>query len=114
MSRYQTPELTADGRSGTQSLNNTPRGGGASLKKTVAVIGDFGGGTATLQQSLDNGVTWFDVLDTETPVRGAIIFEENKSLKVEIASDALNPTLLSINLVNSTNPSLIFYIHDAT
>lgn len=111
MAKSQTPAVTADGRSGEITLYNRPRGGGASLKKTIFITGTFGSGTATLQISDDGGTDYVDVLDN---VGAAVTFTANKAVNVEIASDAVDPVLLTFNLAGATSPNLVMTVYDAS
>lgn len=112
MAKYQADPLNADGRSDAFRIYNGPRKNGASITKRASVQAtDFGGGTATLQISDDDSATWIDVLDASGSV---VTFAANKSVLVDLPSDAENPSLISINLAGSTNPSnVVFTIFDA-
>ena len=108
-SQIQNP-LTADGRSDHLTIKNTPRQNGSNITKTVFVTGTFGSGTATLQASIDSGVTWFDV----TNASGAVEFTENSGVNIDIASDPQNPVIVAINLAGATSPNLILTVFDAS
>ena len=101
--------LTANGRSDTLTVKNSPRGNGSNITKTIFVTGDFRTGTATLQATLDDGTTWFNV----TNASGNVEFTEDSGVNIDIASDAENPVKVAINLTGATSPNLILTVFDA-
>lgn len=109
MARNQTAALTADGRSEAIRIYNARgRGGGAVLQTVVVQGSSFGGGTATLQITADEGTTWIDVTDDTGT---AVTFTANGARNTTIASDAENPLELSINLAGATSPNISLIVY---
>ncbi|MHC4051494.1 hypothetical protein [Bradyrhizobium sp. 25ACV] len=84
--------LTANG---TTSPTFWPGGSG-----TFSATGTFGGGTAKLQMSPNNGVTWIDV---DRNGDTYVTFTANGQGGFELA-----PCLLRVSLTGATSPSLSF------
>ena len=85
------------------------RGEGAGgIKRTLSIYGTFGGGTATVQVSSDNGTTWITVTDSA----GDIAVTANAVRNVDIVSTSYGeddgPMLISVLLAGATSPVLTF------
>ena len=109
MAKFSSTPLTADGRSEVYNVYN-PRGRDNSTALNVSVYGTFGGGTAALEYSPDQGTTWFPLTDS---LRAAVEFTQNEVILIpHITSDSNEPVSLSINLTGSTSPNLVFEVTD--
>jgi hypothetical protein len=89
-------------------LNITDNGATAPFKwssgrGTFTAWGDFGGGTATLQMSPDNGTTWINV---DHPGDTYCTFTANGEGGFE-----LTPCFLRVNLTGATSPNLTFRVN---
>lgn len=67
---------------------------------TFSAWGTFGGGTAKLQQSPDNGTTWIDV---DRAGETYVTFSVNSEGGFE-----LSPCLIRVSLAGATSPSVSF------
>lgn len=68
-------------------------------RATIVVWGDFGGGTAALQMSPNNGVTWIPVIPTVATsftANGMANFQINISCKIRV--ELTGATLPNLNI----------------
>jgi len=110
MARY-IENLDADGRTGLITVVS-PRSGGDSTRMSIFVQGTFGGGTAALEVSADDGTTWIPVVDD---TGAAITFTANAQRNLCLVCVAENegpPIKISIDLTGSTSPDLNFIVYN--
>jgi hypothetical protein len=106
MTRLVNQILTADGN--TTPAIWSPMTKGAPTRGTFWAIGDFGAGSAQLEGSPDNGVTWVKIPDASgTPVS----FVNNGVINFELYANR-EDTQIRVVLVGSTNPNLNLIVDD--
>lgn len=104
--------LTADGS--TEAITWKPLRKNTPNRATVIFYGNFGGGTAELQFSPDDGTTWIPVVDqSASPIQA----NSNTIVNFELYSNG-NPIAGQTNriraiLTASTTPNLNVQINDA-
>lgn len=104
MAKYDATALTANGS--TQGIKLYNGRGDGNLTNLISVFGTFGGGTAALEYSPDQGSTWIAVTDSA----GAVTFTANGGKNIIIPSDAQEPVQVRITLSGATSPNLNFNV----